>query len=347
LLPAIRAPAAVAEVRHGDCKRTAFPRCPASGRRIVPNVPLRRKTSVPEFIQSALRPHGTGAAATADIMWVLFIGGGLIFVAVVALVLWAQFGRRSAWLAGRTVVWVGGIAFPVVVLFALLLYTLLAAARIDSALGAPELRIEVVGEQWWWRVHYFDAAGHIDFAAANEIHVPVGRTVELQLRSADVLHSLWVPALAGKLDLIPGKVNRLVLRADRPGTFRGQCAEFCGGPHAQMALFVVAEAHDGFERWRTAQRQPAAAAGDALFLARCSVCHAVRGTAAAGALGPDLTHVGSRLSLGAGILANDAETAAAWITSNQHIKPGNLMPQFADLSAAQVAALARYLQSLQ
>lgn len=302
---------------------------------------------MPEFIQSVFRPHGSGAAVVSDIMWVLFGGSALIFVAVMALALWAQFGRRrSAWLARSSVVWVGGIAFPLVVLSALLLYTLMAAARINTQLGTPELRIEVVGEQWWWRVHYFDAAGHVDFATANEIRIPVGRTVELQLRSADVLHSLWVPALAGKLDLIPGKDNRLVLRADRPGTFRGQCAEYCGGPHAQMALFVVAEADEGFEQWRSAQRAPAAADLSPLFASRCAACHTVRGTAAAGSLGPDLTHVGSRLSLGAGILANDVATTAAWIVSNQHLKPGNLMPQFDDLSATQATALAHYLQSL-
>ncbi len=225
-----------------------------------------RAPSLPAFIQSVFQPHGPAAATAAEIMAVLFVGGGLIFVAVLALALWAQFGARSGWLANRSVVWVGGIAFPVLVLFALLLYTLLAAARTHAQLGEPELRIEVVGEQWWWRVHYVDGAGHTDFATANEIHIPVGRTVELQLRSADVLHSLWVPALAGKLDLIPGKDNRLVLRADRPGTFRGQCAEYCGGPHAQMALFVVAE-HAGSLR---AVARGAARAGSDADARRCS-----------------------------------------------------------------------------
>jgi len=298
-----------------------------------------------ESVQSALAPHGPGAAITAEIAWVLFLGGGLVFLLVMALAAWAAFGRRREWLAGGTALIAGGVVFPIVVLFALLVYTLLAAARIADAHGAPALRIEVVGEQWWWRVHYLDETGGRDFATANELRIPVGRTVEVELRSADVLHSFWVPALAGKLDLIPGRTNRLRFRADRPGVFRGQCAEYCGGPHAQMAFHVVAEEEAEFERWRAGQRAPAAGANE-LFLARCAACHAVRGTPAAGTLGPDLTHAGSRLAIGAGILPNDAGAIAAWITASQRIKPGNLMPEFHDLGGAELGALAAYVASL-
>jgi cytochrome c oxidase subunit 2 len=299
-----------------------------------------------ESIQSALSPHGPNAAIAAEIAVVLFAGGGLVFLLVMALAAWAVFGGRREWLAGRAAVVAGGIAFPTVCLFALLVYTLLAAGRIADAHGDPALRIEVVGEQWWWRVHYLDAAGERDFATANELRIPVGRTVEIVLRSADVLHSFWVPALAGKLDLIPGRTNRLRLRADRPGIFRGQCAEYCGGPHAQMAFHVVAEEAEAFERWRERQRAPAAAAND-LFLARCAACHTVRGTPAAGTLGPDLTHAGSRLAIGAGILPNDAGAIAGWVASNQRIKPGNLMPEFHDLGAAELAAVAGYVAGLE
>jgi cytochrome c oxidase subunit 2 len=281
----------------------------------------------------------------AEIAWVLFAGGALVLLLVTVIAVWAVRGQRRDWIAGRGMVIGGGIVFPVIVLSALLVYTLLAAARIDAALNAPAVVIEVIGEQWWWRVHYLDENGERDFATANEIRVPVGHTVELRLRSADVLHSFWVPALAGKLDLIPGRTNVLRVAADRPGVFRGQCAEYCGGPHALMALYVVAEEAAAFERWQERQRAPARAA-DPLFLARCAACHAVRGTPAAGTLGPDLTHVGSRYTIAAGILPNNPVAIAGWIADSQRIKPGNLMPEFRELDGDELAALAAYVESL-
>jgi cytochrome c oxidase subunit II len=194
-------------------------------------------------------------------------------------------------------------------------------------------------------VHYLDAEGRRDFATANEIRVPVGRPVELQLKSADVLHSFWVPALAGKLDMIPGRTNVLRVRADRAGEFRGQCAEYCGGPHALMALFVVAEDPQRFEEWTQRQRRPAQAANPS-FISHCGACHTVRGTAAVGTRGPDLTHVGSRLTIGAGLLPNNAGALAGWIASSQHLKPGNLMPSFEAFSGKELRGLAAYLESL-
>jgi cytochrome c oxidase subunit 2 len=297
-------------------------------------------------IQSALNPQGPDAALIAEISWVLFIGAALIFAAVMALAAYAVFAKRqsAARLSPRMLVVGGGIVFPAVTLFALLVYSLARAASLHPA-DAQALRIEVVGEQWWWRVHYLDAEGRRDFATANEIRVPVGRPVELELKSADVIHSFWVPVLAGKLDMIPGKTNRLRVRADRAGEFRGQCAEYCGGPHALMALYVVAEEEAGYERWAESQRRPAAE-GNALFLSRCAGCHTVRGTPAAGHLGPDLTHVGGRLTIGAGLLPNNAGALAGWIASSQHLKPGNLMPAFAHLPGEELRALAGYLESL-
>jgi cytochrome c oxidase subunit 2 len=301
--------------------------------------------NVNEGIQSALHPQGPQAVAIAEIAWMLFVGAAVIFVLVAALVGWAAFGRTRGWLAGERAVVAGGILLPGGVLTALLIHTLLVAGRLDAAAAEPDLRIEVVGEQWWWRVRYLDDAGNVDFVTANEIRVPVGSSVELRLRSADVLHSLWIPALAGKLDMIPGKDNRLRVEASRAGVFRGQCAEYCGGPHAQMALFVVAAEAPEFLHWRESQRAPAAG-GSALFLSHCAACHTVRGTAAAGVLGPDLTHVGSRLSIGAGILPNDVGTIAGWIASSQHLKPGNLMPAFRDFAGEELNALAHYVASL-
>ena len=298
--------------------------------------------------QSALDPHGPEAEIVAEIAWVLFGGAALIFVAVLALTVLALRGPRP-WLASPRLIVGGGIVFPLVTLTALMVYVLLAAPR-PAAAGAPALAIEVVGHQWWWEVRYLRPDGERDFVTANEIRLPVGAAVEVRLRSADVLHSFWVPALAGKLDLIPGKDNRLRVAAQRAGTWRGQCAEYCGGPHGQMALFVVAEEPGDFEAWRDAQRAPAAADGDArgreIFLANCASCHAVRGTPARGTLGPDLTHFASRISLGAGILPNERGAVAGWIAGNQRIKPGNLMPEFGFLEGPELEALAAYLGSL-
>jgi cytochrome c oxidase subunit 2 len=288
-----------------------------------------------------LDPHGPSAAQIASIAWILFIGGGAIFVLVLALTTWAMLARPM-WLSRESFIVGAGIVFPVLVLSALLVYAL---SRIPHNAAAPELRIEVTGEQWWWRVRYLDAAGGNDFVTANEIRIPAGRAVELSLVSADVIHSFWVPSLAGKVDLLPGRSTRLHLTADRPGVYRGQCAEYCGGPHAKMAFHVIAETPEGFEAWRKNQRRPAAA-GNALFAARCATCHTVRGTSAAGTLGPDLTHVGSRMSLGAGTLPNNEGTLAGWIASSQHIKPGNLMPSFKDLTGEELRALAIYLEAL-
>jgi len=296
-------------------------------------------------MQSVLDPHGPAAAAIADTAWVLIIGATAIFLLVMALAAWAVLAprERRGWLARERFVVVLGVVFPVVVLTSLLAYSFLARDAI--AMGAGALRVEVVGHQWWWRVSYLDAAGNADFETANEIRIPAGRPVELVLSSADVLHSFWVPSLAGKLDMVPGRVNRLRLQADRPGVYRGQCAEFCGVAHAWMALHVVAEDPARFEQWLARQREPAAAS-DALFLARCAACHTVRGTEARGALGPDLTHLGGRVAIAAGTLPNDADALARWIVSSQHVKPGNLMPSTDGLAPGEVRSLVAYLASL-
>jgi cytochrome c oxidase subunit 2 len=275
-----------------------------------------------EGIQSALNPQGPDAALTAEISWVLFAGAAVIFVGVMALAAFAVFGGResASRLSPRLLVVGGGIVFTAVTLFALLVYTLARSASLHPV-EEGALRIEVTGEQWWWRVRY------PEFETANEIRIPVGRPVELVLSSADVIHSFWVPVLAGKLDMIPGRTTRLRVKAERPGEFRGQCAEYCGGPHALMALFVVAQSHP-------------------LFLENCSACHTVRGTPASGVLGPDLTHVGSRLTIGAALLPNNSGAIAGWIASNQHLKPGNLMPAFQHFSGEELRALAGYLESL-
>jgi cytochrome c oxidase subunit II len=300
--------------------------------------------ALPDALQTTFSPLSLEAAWTSQLSWLLIGCATLLFVVVMALAFTAL-RARPRWLAGERAVVAGGIVVPVVLLTILLIY----APRQGAILArddAPALRVEVTGHQWWWRVRYLDAGGAPDFETANEIRLPVGQKVELALRSADVLHSFWVPNLAGKLDMIPGRTNRLSFTPQVAATARGQCAEYCGGPHAQMALYVVTVPNETFDRWRASQRAPASRA-DATFEARCATCHAIRGSRALGTSGPDLTHVGSRLSIGAGTLPADAGGLARWIASSQHIKPGNLMPAFTEFSAEELSALSTYLASLQ
>jgi cytochrome c oxidase subunit II len=307
------------------------------------------------WIQSALVPHGAHADAVATASWVMFIGGGLIFLLVLALTALAILvpRERRGWMAGRGFIIGLGIVFPVVTLTALLIYGLILARNLVTA-GPPALRIEVVGERFWWRVHYLDDDGAISLASANEIRIPTGRPIEFVLKTQDVIHSFWVPSLAGKLDMIPGHPNAYRFAAERPGIYRGQCAEFCGEQHALMAFYVVAVPQAEFEAWYARQIEPPAepanpflARGKALFLENgCGACHVVRGTPANGRRGPDLTRVGSRLSIAAGTFPNNVGTLAGWIASAQHLKPGNLMPSFGNLQGEELRAIAAYLESL-
>lgn len=306
--------------------------------------------------QSALDPKGVSAEHIAEIGWVLFSGGAAIFAFVMILTAWALFARRRNWLARDGWIVGGGVVFPVVVLTALLVYTLGVARDITGEPPADPLRVEVVGVMWWWEVRYTDLEGGQagPIVSANEIHVPVGRPVEITLTTVDVIHSFWVPNLAGKLDMVPGHINRLTLRATTPGVYRGQCAEYCGAQHARMALYVVAHSPEEFAAWLARERAPASDPTDplrrqgreAFFKAGCQACHTIRGTPANGKLGPDLTHVGGRLSLAAGWLDNHVGTLAGWIADAQDIKPGNRMPSFDVLDGKTVRALAAYLEGL-
>jgi cytochrome c oxidase subunit 2 len=251
------------------------------------------------------------------------------------------------------VMW-AGIFFPAVALTGLLGYGVwVTRASIADPGEEGQLRIVVTGEQWWWRVHYPQVAGPA-IETANEIRIPLGRSVQFELRSADVIHSFWVPNLGGKVDMIPGRTTFLRLGADREGVFRGQCAEYCGGPHALMAFFVIAMPPDEFDRWFERESQPVAEPpnpflqrGRDLFLSHgCGGCHAVRGTPADGIIGPDLTHIGSRVSLAAGILPNNQGTLAGWIADTQTVKPNNLMPSFNIFAGEDLRAVAAWLESL-
>jgi cytochrome c oxidase subunit 2 len=213
--------------------------------------------------------------------------------------------------------------------------------------------INITGRQWWWQLEYVDTLPSNRFKTANEILIPVGRPIVVNVTSRDVIHSFWVPNLHGKRDLIPGYVTSLWFQSDRVGTFRGQCAEFCGLQHANMALFVRAVPDRDFDAWLAAQRQPAAEPAsdiqrrgrDVFLSTTCVQCHAIRGTLAGGAYGPDLTHVGSRATIAAGALPNTAENLQRWIRNPHQFKPGNKMPPH-DLNDTDLRAVADYLRSL-
>lgn len=308
-------------------------------------------------VQSALSPGGRDAAEILDLGVALFLGAAIIFVGVMALTVWAVVARPDRFPGARAWVIGGGAVFPIVVLSVLQVYEFALARGLVTPSGERPLRIDMRGLMWWWEVRYpgEEPYSGAPFATANELVIPVGRPVEVVVTTADVIHSVWVPGLAGKQDMIPGHVNRLTLRADRPGIYRGQCAEFCGAQHALMAFYVVAEPPDRFERWLERQRSPAPAPENALLAGGrsaflrygCGACHTVRGTPAAGTVGPDLTHVGGRLSLAAGTLPNTAGAFADWITASQHLKPENGMPSFDVMDGDTARAIALWLESLE
>jgi cytochrome c oxidase subunit 2 len=307
--------------------------------------------------QSALDAAGGDARYLETLSWTLFGGGAAIFLLVTVLLLVAIFAppERRRWLGSRRTIVIGGLIFPIVTLTAILTYGLVLLRVTNAAGGAAPLRIEVVGEQYWWRVHYPADGAAPAFTTANEIQVPLGRPIEVAVTSTDVVHSFWIPNFAGKIDMIPGRVNLLRFEVDRAGVYRGQCTEFCGDQHARMAFDVVALEPAAFAAWREVQARPAARdpgiplleKGRLLFArGGCGNCHAVRGTDFAGQLGPDLTHVGSRRSIGAAQFPNNVGTLAGWIADTQHLKGGVRMPSYGSLSGEELRAVAGYLESL-
>lgn len=299
-----------------------------------------------------LDPAGPFAGPVTTVAWVLFVMGAVVLAVVLVALGLALFGPRS-WkrrVASERLVWIGGLVFPVIVLSGLLLYGLSVTARLSDAPRAGEMRVRVTGEMWWWRVAYLDGEGREILQDANEVHIPAGRPVVLELESADVIHSVWIPRLGGKTDMIPGRRNFMRLQADEPGVYAGQCAEYCGGPHALMGLVVVAHEPKAFAAWREKQKGPAGPSslpGAEVFSASgCGACHTIRGTEANGLAGPDLTHVGSRQTLGAGVLPNNQGTMAGWIADSQGIKPGNRMPAYPVLTGQELRDVSAYLEGL-
>lgn len=284
----------------------------------------------------------------------MVVGAACVWVTLIALTLYAVRARLDVRGQRRAALFIigGGAAVPTVVLTALLAYGLALLPALTAPAPPGSLRVEVIGEQWWWRVRYPTAGGGVELA--NELHLPLGEPVDIHLLSADVIHSFWVPALGGKLDMMPGRGTRLTLRPTRAGRFNGVCAEYCGDSHAFMAFTVTVERRADFDRWLAAQGAPAtqpatpdSARGRDVFLANgCGACHTLRGTPADGVVGPDLTHVASRATLAAGALRNGSEEMLRWITDAPAAKPGALMPSFAMLPRDDLRALAHYLSTL-
>jgi cytochrome c oxidase subunit 2 len=246
-----------------------------------------------------------------------------------------------------------GLGLSVPVLVAMLVYALFTLDQVASPAETPALTITVTAYDWWWKVVYDDAPdASARFVTANEIHIPTGEPVRFKLKSADVIHTFWVPRLAGKTQAIPGQTNEQWLQADAPGVYRGQCSQFCGAQHAHMAFEVVAESRADFAAWSAQQSRapdtPNAAtvtAGKTLFADKCAGCHAIRGTDAQGAQAPDLTHLNSRRLIAAGTLSNTAQNQVTWITEAQRVKPDSLMPSIA-LKRDEAASLSAYLATL-
>jgi cytochrome c oxidase subunit 2 len=249
----------------------------------------------------------------------------------------------------------GGIILPLVVIGIVFGYNIYTLAAVENPSGKAAVKMEVVGRRWWWEVKYPDQG----ITTANEIHIPVGVPVEIKLQTADVIHSFWVPELHGKMDLIPTRINKIVIQADTPGVYRGECAEFCGLQHAHMGLMVVAQSQADYDNWVKAQQQPAAQPtdqiaqqGQQVFMnAGCVFCHTVRGLEdkeidrSSVDLGPDLTHLDSRLTIAGASLDKNRGNLAGWIVDAQHVKPGSLMPNM-DIDSQELQALLVYLESL-
>jgi cytochrome c oxidase subunit 2 len=304
---------------------------------------------------STLEPAGIDALRIAGFFWWMAVAAAVVWVAALGFLAYClrRPTRSGQAPAPRRVVVTGGVVLPAVLL-AVLVGGIVPHTNdfVDAAAPADALRVRVAGEQWWWRVRYPQPNG-AEVELANHLRLPVGRTTHVELSSDNVIHAFWVPSIAGKIDMIPGRTTYLTLEPTRTGTFRGVCAEYCGTSHARMTFDVVVVEPDEFDRWLAAEGAPArppdgiqARAGAVAFAeSGCGSCHTVRGTGAAGVIGPDLTHVGGRRNLVGG-LPHASDDLEAWLRQPNHLKPGALMPPFAALGTPRLQALASYLREL-
>lgn len=308
--------------------------------------------------QNVLHPESNAERAITHLWWVMLVGAAIGFGSIVLLLTLGWTRRKRPGLPGggserreTTLVVLLGVVVPVTVLVALFVYSDVFVMRTTAAprSGSTALTIRVIGHQWFWEVRYPGT----NAVTANEIHIPVGVRVELVGTTADVIHSIWVPELNRKIDLVPGRTSRILLEADRAGSYVGQCSEFCGLQHAHMAVEVVAAPPERFRAWLANMARPArspatqlARRGEQVFLSQtCSGCHQIRGTRARGTIGPDLTHIASRRTLAALAIPNNAGELAGWIADPQHVKPGAKMPAV-PLPSNDLGAVTVYLESL-
>jgi cytochrome c oxidase subunit 2 len=298
------------------------------------------------YEQSALHPAGRDAQELSGLTWFMFAGAVVVWAIVMGVTVYAVLGKKrprtekfaDAFILG------GGVAFPTIGLAILLIYGLSLLPNWTSA-EEPGLRVHVRAEQYWWRFSHELPDGSV-VETANELHLPNGMAAEFVLTSTDVIHSFWIPALGGKMDAIPGRTNLLRLTPTKAGTYRGVCAEFCGPSHTFMAFPVVVHEPADYATWLEAERAPAAPGGELFVATGCGACHTVRGVTENGTVGPDLTHFGSRTSIGAATLPNTRDNLLAWLADPQAIKPGAAMPGYASLPEADREALADYLMGL-
>jgi len=338
--------------RAGEGSRSPLRLC-------LPLVTYSLTTAACSGVQSALDPAGPEASRVSRLWWLMLAVCTIVFLIVIVVLAWGLIRKRTTTPAPersdlrlkRMVS--GATVASALILLALLVASVLTGRAITAQPEKGVLTIEVTGHQWWWEVRYDDPVPALMIKTANEIHVPVGQLVMFKLTSHDVIHSLWVPNLSGKRDLIPGHLTTMWIQADKPGVFRGQCAEFCGHQHAHMSLLVIAEPPANYAAWFDSQVKPSALPSDSLvargrqvFLtSRCVMCHTIRGTTAAASLGPDLTHVASRKTIAAATLENTPGHLGGWIVNSQSIKPGNKMPPN-DLRSEDLQALLSYLETL-
>ncbi|HEX8874333.1 MAG TPA: cytochrome c oxidase subunit II [Nitrosospira sp.] len=306
-----------------------------------------------------LHSYGPAARPTMYLGWVLAgVSAAVLFIIALLLIV-AVFRKRQAadpraiGPEGKGLRWIYiGTGISTCVLAGLVIYSMMVLNAVAKPPEAPAVTLTVTGYDWWWKVEYEHPDPARRVVTANEVHIPAGQPILVKLKSADVIHAFWVPVLAGKTQMIPGLTNQQWIQADVPGTYAGQCTQYCGAGHARMGFEVIAEDPRDFEKWQDAQLRPASLAsvstddpGYKLFMDQCAGCHAIRGTEAAGAHAPDLTHLNSRRRLAAGLLTNTPEHLMNWVTRAQQLKPGSRMPSI-HLSEAESSALAKFLSKL-